>query len=146
MDYVNTKIVLDPTLINWRKQCLKSVYKPSFKGEIVCFIIKVILHRWFERLNLILSESHSSWYFIHPGATKMYRDLREVYGGMGRRMILWNYWLSVIIVNRWKLNIKNQEVYLKILVFLLGSGKTWIWNSLLVYLTLGNNMIQFGLW
>ncbi|XP_069155785.1 uncharacterized protein [Solanum lycopersicum] len=27
----------------------------------------------------ILSEAHNSRYFIHPGSTKMYRDLREVY-------------------------------------------------------------------
>ena len=27
----------------------------------------------------IPAESHNSSYFIHPGATKMYRDLREVY-------------------------------------------------------------------
>ena len=27
----------------------------------------------------ILAESHNSRYFIHPGGTKMYRNLREVY-------------------------------------------------------------------
>ena len=27
----------------------------------------------------IMEESHSSRYSIHPGSTKMYRDLREVY-------------------------------------------------------------------
>ena len=27
----------------------------------------------------ILAEAHNSRYSIHPGATKMYRDLREVY-------------------------------------------------------------------
>ena len=27
----------------------------------------------------ILAEDHNSKYSIHPGATKMYRDLREVY-------------------------------------------------------------------
>ncbi|WMV32744.1 hypothetical protein MTR67_026129, partial [Solanum verrucosum] len=27
----------------------------------------------------ILEESHNSFYSIHPGSTKMYRDLRDVY-------------------------------------------------------------------
>ena len=27
----------------------------------------------------ILAEAHNSRYFIHPGVTKMYRDVREVY-------------------------------------------------------------------
>ena len=29
--------------------------------------------------NQILEEAHSSLYYIHPGATKMYHDLKEVY-------------------------------------------------------------------
>ncbi|XP_070042595.1 uncharacterized protein [Nicotiana tomentosiformis] len=29
--------------------------------------------------DLILEEAHSSWYFIHPGVTKMYRDLKQYY-------------------------------------------------------------------
>ncbi|XP_070042853.1 uncharacterized protein [Nicotiana tomentosiformis] len=29
--------------------------------------------------ELILEEAHSSWYSIHPGATKMYQDLRQHY-------------------------------------------------------------------
>ncbi|XP_070041223.1 uncharacterized protein [Nicotiana tomentosiformis] len=29
--------------------------------------------------ELILEETHSSWYFIHPGAAKMYQDLRHHY-------------------------------------------------------------------
>ncbi|XP_070010116.1 uncharacterized protein [Nicotiana sylvestris] len=29
--------------------------------------------------ELILEEAHSSWYSIHPGAVKMYQDLRQHY-------------------------------------------------------------------
>ena len=28
-------------------------------------------------IHTILTEAHSSRYFIHPGATKMYRDLKQ---------------------------------------------------------------------
>ena len=39
-----------------------------------------------ELKELILKEAHNSSYSIHPGSTKIYRDLREVYwwGGMKR--------------------------------------------------------------
>ena len=39
-----------------------------------------------ELRNHILAEAHNSRYSIHPGATKMYHDLREVYlwNGMNR--------------------------------------------------------------
>ncbi|XP_015060452.1 uncharacterized protein LOC107006404 [Solanum pennellii] len=30
-------------------------------------------------VGLIMEEAHSSRYFIHPGATKMYRDLKQYY-------------------------------------------------------------------
>ncbi|WMV58814.1 hypothetical protein MTR67_052199 [Solanum verrucosum] len=33
----------------------------------------------------ILREAHSSWYSIYPRATKMYRDLREVYWWNGMK-------------------------------------------------------------
>ncbi|WMV41696.1 hypothetical protein MTR67_035081 [Solanum verrucosum] len=33
----------------------------------------------------ILSEAYSSRYFIHPGATKMYSDLREIYWWNGMK-------------------------------------------------------------
>ena len=33
----------------------------------------------------ILAEAHNSRYSIHPGATKMYRDLREVYWWNGMK-------------------------------------------------------------
>ena len=32
-----------------------------------------------ELIKHILDEAHNSRYFIHPGYTKMYRDLREAY-------------------------------------------------------------------
>ena len=33
--------------------------------------------------NRILEEAHRSRYSIHPGSTKMYRDLREIYWWKG---------------------------------------------------------------
>ena len=38
-----------------------------------------------ELRQLILAESHNSRYSIHPDSTKMYRDLLEVYWGIGMK-------------------------------------------------------------
>lgn len=44
----------------------------SFKGRI-CFL-------WVDDLiQKLLIESHDSWYYIHPGVTKMYQDLKQIY-------------------------------------------------------------------
>ena len=79
----------------------------------------------------ILLEAYSSWNSIHPMVIMMYKDLRVTYeryiSGMGWRNIFWNLWLSVLIVNNWKLNIKSQEVYSSILLFILGSRNILIW-------------------
>ncbi|WMV37440.1 hypothetical protein MTR67_030825, partial [Solanum verrucosum] len=39
----------------------------------------------------ILEEAHGSRYSIHPGATKMYRDLREIYWWNGMKGDIENF-------------------------------------------------------
>ena len=41
---------------------------------------RVCLPRVYNLINTILTEAHSSRYSIHPGATKMYRDLKQHFG------------------------------------------------------------------
>ena len=43
---------------------------------------RVCVPRVDDLINTILTESHSSRYSIHPGATKMYRDLSNTFGGV----------------------------------------------------------------
>ena len=38
---------------------------------------RVCVPRVDDLINTILTEAHSSGYSIHPGATKMYRDLKQ---------------------------------------------------------------------
>ena len=40
---------------------------------------RVCVPRVDDLIHTILTEAHSSRYSIHPGATKMYRDLRQHY-------------------------------------------------------------------
>ncbi|WMV32525.1 hypothetical protein MTR67_025910 [Solanum verrucosum] len=47
----------------------------------------------------ILTEAHNSRYFIHPGSTKMYRDLREVFWWNGMKRDIANFVVNVLTVN-----------------------------------------------
>ena len=44
---------------------------------------RVCVPRVDDVIHIILTEAHSSGYSIHPGATKMYRDLKQHFGGVG---------------------------------------------------------------
>ena len=46
---------------------------------------RLCLPRVVELQNRIMEEAHSSRYSIHPGSTKIYRDLREVYWWNGMK-------------------------------------------------------------
>ena len=50
-----------------------------FRGRIYVPNLKDLRQR-------ILNEAHRTRYIVHPGATKMYRDLREVYWWSGLKM------------------------------------------------------------
>lgn len=63
-------------------------------------------------------------------------------GIIWRRMMR-SLWLSVLTFKKWRLIIKNQEVWLKIMRFLTNNERTWIWTSLWVYLVLVD-IIWFG--
>ena len=51
-------------------------YSLSTDG-VLCFQGKVCMPRDVELRQKILQEAHSSPYAMHPGGSKMYRDLRE---------------------------------------------------------------------
>ena len=51
-------------------------------------------------INTILTEAHSSRYSIHPGATKMYRDLNNTFGGVELSVTLWILLPNVQTVNK----------------------------------------------
>ena len=70
----------------------------------------------------ILAEAHKSRYSIHPGATKMYRDLGEVYWWNGMKRDIADFVSKCPNCQQVKENIRNTEVLLKRSIFLLGSG------------------------
>ena len=58
----------------------QSVEVFSQRGDgVLCYHGRLCVPDVGELRQQILAEAHNSRYSIHPGATKMYRDLREVY-------------------------------------------------------------------
>ena len=64
--------------LNLRVQSIIREWRFSPKGEIRCQG-RLCVPDVGDLRHHILVEAHNSRYSIHPGATKMYRDLREVY-------------------------------------------------------------------
>lgn len=78
---VKFKIHLDPILINLKQSVLnKSVETFSHGGDgVLRYQGRLCVSDVDGVRDKILEEDHDSRYFIHLGATNMYRDLREVY-------------------------------------------------------------------
>ena len=73
--------------------------------------------------NRILEEAHGYIYSIHPGSTKMYHDLREVFGWDGLKRDITEF--DAKYPNCQQVKVKH----LKLSGSLLVSGKTLIWTS-----------------
>ena len=58
---------------------------------VLCYQGRLCVPNVGELRQHILAEAHNSRYSIHPGATKMYRDLREVYWWNGMQKHIENF-------------------------------------------------------
>ncbi|XP_069152708.1 uncharacterized protein [Solanum lycopersicum] len=71
----------DPILIELKGTVHNQRVEVFFQGEdgVLCYQGRLCVPDVGELRQYIFAEAHNSSYSIHPGATKMYRDLREVY-------------------------------------------------------------------
>ena len=77
----------DPRLIYLRNKVEKEL-KPQFqvsKDGLLRFGERVCVPNELDIKNQILNESHTSKYALHPGSTKMYRDLQSHYWWEGMK-------------------------------------------------------------
>ena len=85
---VKSKQDLDPTLVELKRLVDEKKVEVFSKGGdgVLWYQDRLCVPDVDDLRKLILQEVHNSLYSIHPGSTKMYRDLREVYwwGGMKR--------------------------------------------------------------
>lgn len=139
---VKNKKDLDPLLVNLKKLVSKKSVEAISK-RMVFFYIKVCFVFWM----LMILRIKFRWKLIVFDIIFSQEPPRcfMIYSGMGWRRILQKLWLSFLIVNKWKLRIKNQLVWLKTFVFPRESRKILMWTLLWVYLVLVINLIQFGL-
>ena len=86
------KIRVEPELIQKIKRCQQQIWEDeasTITGEeqrciqdekgLLKFASRIWIPNVQELRREILHEAHSSRYSIHPGSTKMYRDLKEYY-------------------------------------------------------------------
>lgn len=60
--------------------------------------------------RLILEKDYKRSFPIHPGATKMYHDLRKDYWWPGIKTGISELWRSVLYANKLRSNIRDQHV------------------------------------
>ena len=79
LDKIKGKQFNDEKLIRIRDKVLRGEAKEAIMDEKGVLRIKgrVCVPRVDDLIHTILTESHSSGYSINPGATKMYRDLKQ---------------------------------------------------------------------
>ncbi|WMV08753.1 hypothetical protein MTR67_002138 [Solanum verrucosum] len=84
---VKAKQGLDSVLVELKEAMLKKYVEDlSQVGDgVLRYQSRLCVPNVDDLREQILSESHSSQYSIHLGATKMYRDLREVYWWNGMK-------------------------------------------------------------
>ena len=78
---VKEKQESDPILLELKGAINNKRVEVFFQGEngVIFYQGRLCVPDVGELRQHILAEAHNSRYSIHPGATKMYRDLREVY-------------------------------------------------------------------
>ena len=94
--------------------------------------------------SVILREAHDSAYSIHPGSTKMYQDLKQLYWWYGMNRDIAAHVALCDICQRVKAEHQSQPVYFSRYRFQFGSGKKSVWTLLWDYLILRLDMTPFG--
>ena len=78
---------MDPSLVDLKKSVESKVIEAFSKGGdgVLRYQWRLCIPNVDVLRELILQEAHSSEYTIHPGSTKMYRDLRDIYWWNGMK-------------------------------------------------------------
>ena len=84
---VKSKQGLDPILVELKEAVLTNSVEAFSQGGdgVLRYQGRLFVLNVDDLREQILEEAHSSRYSIHPGATKMYHDLREIYWWNGMK-------------------------------------------------------------
>ena len=99
---VKSKQHLDPIFMELKKLVLSKLNESFSKGVdgVLRYLGRMCVPDVDYLRGKILEELHGSRYSIHPGATKMYRDLRDVYWLDGLERAYMSLYPSVRISNK----------------------------------------------
>ena len=105
---------------------------------------RVCVPRVDDLIHTILTESHSSRYSIHPGATKMYRDLKQHFWWSRMNRDIVNFVAQFPNCQQESMNTRGLEGHFRECPFLNGNGRECQWTSWLVFQRHWVSMTQFG--
>ena len=105
---------------------------------------RVCVPRIDDLIHTILTEAHSSGYSIHPGATKMYRDLKQHIWWSRMKCGIVNFVAKCPNCQQVKYKHQRTEGHFKECPFLNGSGRELQWTSWLVFQRQWVSMTPFG--
>ncbi|GKC84321.1 hypothetical protein Tco_1140038 [Tanacetum coccineum] len=78
--------------------------------------------------TLIMNEAHTTKYYVHPGAKKMYYDMRGLYWWTEKKRILPCMLVSACLALKSKQNTRNPQDYFNNQRFPNGNGRTSQWT------------------
>ena len=105
---------------------------------------RVCVPRVYDLINTILTEAHSSRYSIHPGATKMYRDLKQHFWWSRMKRDIVDFVAQCPNCQQVKYETRVLEGHFRECPFLNGSGRELQWTSWLVFQRKWVSMTTFG--
>ncbi|KAH0777836.1 hypothetical protein KY290_009247 [Solanum tuberosum] len=113
---VKAKQDLDPILVEMKESALKKSLEAFAQGGdgVLRYQVRLCVRDVDGLREQNLEEAHSSRYSIHPGATKMYHDIWEVYWWNGMKKDIMGFVAKCLNVNKLRLSIKVQEACTKI--------------------------------
>ncbi|RVW28572.1 Transposon Ty3-I Gag-Pol polyprotein [Vitis vinifera] len=99
--------------------------KPDFvlsDDEILRFGTRLCVPNDEDLRRELLEEAHCSKFAIHPGGTKMYKDLRQNYWWSGMKRDIAQFVAQCLVCQQVRLSISDQQGLCSHLLFLSGSG------------------------
>ena len=146
LDKIKGKQFTDEKLIRIRDKVLRGEAKEAQIDEEGVLRIKgrVCVPRVDDLIHTILTEAHSSRYSIHPGATKIYRDLKQHFWWSRMKRDIVDFVAQCPNCQQVNMNTRGLEVHFRDCPFLNGSGRESQWTSWLVFQRQWVSMTPFG--
>ena len=146
LDKIKAKQFTDEKLSRIRDMVLRGEAKESIIDEKGVLRIKgrACVPRVDDLIHSILIEAHSSRYSIHPGATKMYRDLKQHFWWSRMKRDIVDFVAQCPNCHQVKYEHQRPRGTLQKMPFLSGNGKELQWILWLVFQRHWVSLILFG--